>query len=478
MDSAAARALLPAATCWVGGALTDGTGQARSYAHPGDGSAIGEFRLAGPQQVEQAIAAARKAQPDWAAHAAGRRDALFGAALTIRTHADELAALTTLEMGMPLRAAKAGVLQAAEWFAHYAGWADKLGGALAPVGGEVLDYTVPSAHGVVGAIIPWNGPVIAAALKLAPALAAGNTVLLKPSELAPFAVIRLAQLLDLPEGVLGVLGGAGDVGAALVASVDMVSFTGGETAGRAVSVAAAAGFVPCVLELGGKSASVVFDDVDAARIGKLAMVLGAVQNSGQGCFLPTRLLVQRGTYDAVLAAAVATAAKVRLGDPFDPTTSMGPVVDVAAADRILGVIERAVAGNEGRLVAGGSRGPGPAYVQPTVFADVDPATSLAQQEIFGPVLAVTPFDTEDEAVELANGTRYGLAGYVWTNDLTRAHRVAARLDAGYVSVNSLAGLPPAAPFGGWKASGRGTEGGPEGLREFLRVKNVHVGLGG
>ncbi|HEY2831547.1 MAG TPA: aldehyde dehydrogenase family protein [Sporichthyaceae bacterium] len=476
MDATAARALLPGSTCWVGGGLVEGTGQSRTYVHPGDGSVTGESRLAGPDQVEHAIAAARKAQPDWAANAATRRDALFGAALTIRQHADELAALTTLEMGMPLRAAKAGVLHAAEWFAHYAGWADKLGGAVAPVGGEVLDYTVPSPHGVVGAIIPWNGPVIAAALKLAPALAAGNAVVLKPSELAPFAAVRLAQLLDLPDGVLGVLGGAGDVGAALVDSVDMVSFTGGETAGRAVSVAAATQFIPCVLELGGKSASVVFDDADPARVGKLGVLLGAVQNSGQGCFLPTRLLVHRGIYDAVLEAAVAAAGSVRLGDPYDRATGMGPVVDIAAANRILAVIEQAQGNAEGRLVAGGGRGPGEAYVQPTVFADVDPASSLAQKEIFGPVLAVTPFDSEDEAVEIANGTRYGLAGYVWTADVARAHRVAGRLDAGYVSVNGLAGLPPAAPFGGWKASGRGTEGGPQGLREFLKVKNIHVGL--
>jgi aldehyde dehydrogenase (NAD+) len=155
---------------------------------------------------------------------------------------------------------------------------------------------------------------------------------------------------------------------------------------------------------------------------------------------------------------------------------MGPVVDVAAADRILGVISDAVAGKHGRLVAGGERGPGPAYVRPTVFADVDPTSSLAQHEVFGPVLAITSFDTEDAAVEIANSTRYGLAGYVWTNDVARAHRVAGRLEAGYVSVNGLAGLPPAAPFGGWKASGRGVEGGREGLREFLRVKNIHVGL--
>lgn len=473
MDVAEARGLLPSGTCFVAGAVAEGTGAARTYVHPGDGSELGTYALADVDQVEHAVGAGRKAQPSWAAGPAARRDALFAAALAVRAHADELAALVTLEMGMPLRASKAGVLQAAEWFAYYAGWADKLAGAVAPVApGEVLDYTSASAHGVVGTVIPWNGPVIAAALKLAPALAAGNAVVLKPSELAPFSTVRLAEILDLPEGVLSVLGGAGDVGADLVQRVDMVSFTGGETAGRTVALAAAARFIPCVLELGGKSASLVFEDADPVRVGKLAALLGAVQNSGQGCFLPTRLLVQRGSYEAVLDAAAAQLAKVRLGEPFDPNTSMGPVIDVVAADRILAVVDSAAA----RLVAGGRRGPGPAYVEPTLFAEVDPASALAQEEIFGPVLAVTPFDTEDEAVEIANGTRYGLAGYVWTADLGRAHRVAERLEAGYVAVNGMAGLPPSAPFGGWKASGRGAEGGIEGLREFLRTKNVHVGL--
>jgi aldehyde dehydrogenase (NAD+) len=280
----------------------------------------------------------------------------------------------------------------------------------------------------------------------------------------------------VPAGVLGVVGGAGDAGAALVERADMVSFTGGETAGRAVGRAAAERFVPAVLELGGKSASIVFDDADPARVGKLAALLGVTQNSGQGCFLPTRLLVQRGVHDAVVDAIAATLARVRLGGPFDAATTMGPVVDAAAARRILGVAARAVDERHGRLVTGGAAGPGPAYVKPTVFADVDPASPLAQEEVFGPVLAVTGFDDEDEAVAIANGTRFGLAGYVWTSDLARAHRVADRLEAGYVSVNGLAGLPPSAPFGGWKASGRGIEGGLDGLREYLRTKNVHVQL--
>jgi len=483
-DRREAEALLPKATSFISDAEVPGGGAPRTFVHPATGETYAELPLAGPAEVDAAVAAARAAFPAWRALApASRRDLLHRLAGTLREHTDELAALVTLEMGMPLRSSAAGVAQAAEWFAHYAGWADKISGVTVPAApGAVHDYTALSPRGVVAAIIPWNGPVIALALKVAPALAAGNCVVLKPSELAPFSSVRLAALLaaaGLPRGVLSVVGGGPDVGERLVGhdGVDLVSFTGGDRAGRAVGRAAAERHLPAVLELGGKSASLVFDDVDPVRAGKLGVTLGAVQNSGQGCFLPTRLLVHRGSYHAVLDAAVAAAGRARIGDPFDPGTSMGPVVSTAAAERILGVVRAARDRGDGRLVAGGTRVDRPgSFVAPTVFADVDPASPLAQEEVFGPVLAVTPFDDEDEAVALANGTRFGLAGYLWTADLARAHRVAGRLDAGYVSVNGMAGLPPGAPFGGWKASGHGTEGGPDGLREYLRTKNIHIQL--
>ena len=479
-----AEAQLPKATSFIGDTEVVGAAGTRTFVHPGDGTTYAELPLAGPADVDAAVAAARAAFPAWRALApAARRDLLHRLAGVLRERADELAALVTLEMGVPLRASAAGVAQAAEWFAHYAGWADKIGGVTVPAApGAVHDYTVPSPRGVVAAIIPWNGPVIASALKLAPALAAGNCVVLKPSELAPFSSVALAALLTsagLPAGVLSVVGGGPDAGAHLVGhpGMDLVSFTGGDRAGREVGRAAADRHLPAVLELGGKSASLVFDDVDPVRAGKLGLTLGAVQNSGQGCFLPTRLLVQRASYDAVLDALVLAAGKVRIGDPFEPGTSMGPVVSEAAAERILGVVEAARERGDGRLLAGGTRvDRAGSYLAPAVFADVDPASPLAQEEVFGPVLAVTPFDDEDEAVALANGTRFGLAGYVWTADLARAHRVAGQLDAGYVSVNGMAGLPPGAPFGGWKASGHGTEGGLDGLREYLRTKNIHVQL--
>ena len=217
-----------------------------------------------------------------------------------------------------------------------------------------------------------------------------------------------------------------------------------------------------------------------AEDGRLAAVFGVQQNSGQGCFLPTRVLVHRSLYEQVVDRLVATAKGFTLGDPFDPATSMGPVAGEGSCTRILRVIERARAGREGTLLTGGGRPEGPlaagAFVEPTVFGEVDPASRLAHEEIFGPVLAVTAFDDEDEAVRLANGTRYGLAGYIWTNDLRRAHRVSAALEAGYISVNGMAGLAPSAPFGGWGGSGHGVEGGRWGLDEFLRIKNVHVSL--
>jgi aldehyde dehydrogenase (NAD+) len=482
-----AQRLVPKATSFVAGSLAEGTGASTPLVYAATGEKYGQLTLAGPSEVDAAVAAAREAASQWGVFAPGaRRDLLFAMAVAIRHNADDLASLVSLEMGMPRRASEAGIHAAADWFAHYAGWADKNYGLNVPVASEsVHDYVTYTPRGVVAAIIPWNGPIIAAALKVAPALAAGNCVVLKPSELAPLSSVHLACVLaqaGLPSGVLSVVGGGPDVGAHLIQSpdIDMISFTGGNAAGRSVGQVAAERRLPVVLELGGKSASLVFAGCNPERAGKLAVLLGAVQNSGQGCFLPTRLLVERSIYDDVVAAAAATAATTRIGDPFQPHVSMGPVVNSAAAERILDLIARTEKAGDGRLVAGGRHAGGElgagSFVEPTVFADVDPLSPLGQEEVFGPVLAVTSFEDEDEAVALANGTAFGLAGYVWTPDLARAHRVANRLDAGYVSVNGMAGLPPAAPFGGWKSSGLGVEGGLAGLREYQRTKNVHVAL--
>lgn len=478
---------LPAAAAFIDGEWFAETGGAsHTHINPATGETLGTWTLPSAEDVARAVRSTKDAQIVWSALTPGvRRDLLLALGQKVAAHADTLASLVSIEMGMPFRAAQAGAKAAAEWFMHYAGYADKIEGSVPSVlpGSAGLDYTRYAPYGVVAAIIPWNGPVIALALKVAPALAAGNGVVLKPSELGPFSSLYFAQLVveaGLPAGVVNVVPGGPDVGAALCAHPDvaLISFTGGAVAGRAVAEAAAKRHIPTVLELGGKSASIVFADADVRRAAKLGAILGTAQNSGQGCFLPTRLLVERSIYSEVVDAVVAAVAKIRIGDPFDESTQMGPVVDKRASDRIVGFINGAVERGDGRLVAGGGRVGGDlalgCFVQPTVFADVEPNSPLAQEEVFGPVLAVIAFDTEADAVAIANDTPFGLAGYVWTQDLGRAHRVADALEAGYVSVNSLAALPPEAPFGGWKQSGRGVEGGRDGLMEFLHVKNVHV----
>jgi acyl-CoA reductase-like NAD-dependent aldehyde dehydrogenase len=488
MTAEEAIGLLPRPGLFIGGDWAS-VSEADPVVHtnPATGRATAEVVLAGPAEVDAAVAAATAAFPGWRrTPPAQRRDILLRLAGLMAAATPELAALSSLEMGQPFKGARAGVGGAVEWFRYYAGWADKLDGLVAPVApGAALDYTVPEPYGVVGAIIPWNGPVISLALKVAPALAAGNTVVLKPPELAPFSSLRFAALAaeaGLPPGVLNVIPGGGAAGEALCRhpGVAKLSFTGGSDTGRAVAIAAAEHHTPVVLELGGKSASLVFADADPAVTGKLAALLGVAQNSGQGCFLPTRLLVERPVYEAVLDRVVAVAEGVKVGDPFAGDTVMGPVVSEGAARRILSVVEEATEGKAGRLCTGGRRAGGDLaagfFVEPTVFADADPTSSLVREEIFGPVLAVLPFDSEEEAVALANDTRYGLAGYVWTNDVRRAHRVADALEAGYVSVNGMAPLPPQAPFGGWKASGHGLEGGRAGIEEFLRPKNVYLSL--
>jgi aldehyde dehydrogenase (NAD+) len=485
LRASAINALAPASG-FIAGSWRNGGGAVHTHRDPATGDELRSWSLPGAGEVNEAVASAVEAQSQWASLTpAARRDLLLALANIVDAQSNTLAALVSLEMGMPLRASQAGIGAAAEWFRHYAGYADKIEGTVPAVGVPRggLDYTRLAPYGVVAAIIPWNGPVMASALKVAPALAAGNAVVLKPSEAAPFSSLYFGSLVcaaGLPTGLVNVVPGGPDVGARLCADdrVAMISFTGGGAAARAVGEAAAARHIPTVLELGGKSASLVFADADLGKTAKLAAILGVSQNSGQGCFLPTRLLVHESVYDQVLQGVVATASKFRLGSPFDPATNMGPVVDEKARDRILEVIDAARGRGDGRLVHGGSRAAGELaagnFIEPTVFADVDPDSPLAQDEVFGPVLSVIRFADEAQAVGIANNTRYGLAGYVWTTDLGRAHRVAEALDAGYVSVNSMAALPPAAPFGGWKDSGHGVEGSRAGLDEYLRVKNVHV----
>jgi acyl-CoA reductase-like NAD-dependent aldehyde dehydrogenase len=467
--------------------LERGSGQSWPHIYPARGMVTRELRLAGPQDVDMAVEAARAAFPAWRALPGDkRRDLMFKMASLVEQHMQELGQFVAMENGSAIFAAPYMALDAAQKLRYFGGWADKIHGqTISTWGGPAHDYVAYEPYGVVGAVIPWNGPLFAATMAVTPALAAGNCVVLKSPELAPYSVMRLGELFleaGFPPGVVNVVTGGADVGEAMVAhpGVDKIQFVGSGATAKKVLRAAAETLKPCGLELGGKSAVIVFADADlkdAARRG----LSGGVSANGQGCVNGTRLLVERTIYDQYLQMLQAMAAHIKVGDPLDPTTMMGPVISEAALSRILDMIDAAVKSEHARLVGGGARMGGDhaeGYFLPlTIIADVDNKSALAQHEVFGPVLAVLPFDTEEEAVALANDTGYGLGAYIHTQNLRRAHSVASQLDAGQIQVNgSGEAMTPCVPFGGMKQSGYGRLGGEAGLHEFLRIKNVWVNL--
>jgi aldehyde dehydrogenase (NAD+) len=466
--------------------LTTGGGGSYEHHYAGTGEVQALVPLAGTDDVDAAVAAARAAFPGWRdLDLNRRRDILQEIARRLVADGERLAAIATLEIGTPNMLAGIGAQLAADWFDYFAGWIGKSGGEVVPVpAGGALDYVLDEPIGVIGTIIPWNGPLVAMGMKVAPALAAGNCVVLKPPENAPFTALRFAEIASaagLPAGVLNVIPGDGQAGGALCAhpGIDKITFTGGGETARKVLTAAAQALTPVVLELGGKSANIVFPDADLDAASAMAVSAGLMMLSGQGCMLPTRLLVHNDVYDDMIARVVAGAELLSVGDPWVPTTTMGPVATAAQLERVTNAVAAAVADKAGKLLGGGERPAGldkGYFYRPTVFGDVDPSSDLAQKEIFGPVLSVLRFGTDDEAVDLANNTQYGLAAYVHTRDLRRAHVVASALDAGGVAVNGFPIVPSGAPFGGVKQSGFGREGGIWGLREFQRTKNVYIGL--
>ncbi|MGD0312858.1 MAG: aldehyde dehydrogenase family protein [Acidimicrobiales bacterium] len=441
-----------------------------------------EVGLAGVGDVDDAVAAAREAQPAWAALSPTRRaGVLFRLADLLERHAPEAADLAALDNGTPVSVMRPGLYTAA-WVRYYAGWCDKLGGEVLP-GGRTPTTVRLEPYGVVAVIPPWNGSMMGMGQKAAPALAAGNAVVAKPPQLAPFGVLRFAELAaeaGMPPGVLNVVVGGATTGAALAghAGVDKISFTGGSVTARALMAMAATHLTPLALELGGKSPLIVFPDADLDRAAMVAAQLGAALLSGQGCALPTRLYVHQDVYDVVASKVVAALATVTVGDPLDPDTFVGPVVSEAAMERILGVIGRAV--SEGAtLLSGGSRLGGELasgwFVSPTVFGDVDHHSELARNEVFGPVQSILRFSSEDEALALANDSPFGLAAYLHTSDPDRIDRFVRELEAGTVTVNGTGRISPAAPFGGVKQSGFGREGGRAGIEEMVQTKAVFVG---
>lgn len=456
---------------------------------PSTGKLLARVARGGVDDVDRAVRAAVAAREgEWARMSPSDRQALLlRFADLIETHMEELVVLDTLEMGAPIARLPIMLARSPGVVRYYAGLARTIHGQTLgnSTPGQVLTYTQREPVGVVGAIIPWNAPMPAALIKICPALAAGCTLVLKPSEDASLSSIRLVELLEeagVPRGVVNLVTGYGsEAGAALAAhpGVDKMAFTGSTVTGRAIIEASKVNLKRLSLELGGKSPDILFDDanLDKAVPG---VAMGAFGNTGQVCFAGTRLFVQRGIVDEVVARLADFTAKLKVGAASDPETQLGPIASQRQLDRVLGYLE--VAGNEGaEPAAGGARLSGSGrddgyFVAPTVLTEVRDDMRVAQEEIFGPVVSVLPFDDEDEVVRRSNASPFGLAAGIWTRDLGRAHRVSQGLKCGTVWVNTYGLMDPAVPMGGFKESGYGREYGPEHLDAFLETKSVWINV--
>lgn len=472
------------------GAERRATGRAGVFPHvnAATGEVQGETPLGDAQDIDDAVSAARAAFPLWRdLRPYVRRKAMDRFADLLEANIERFADIAVLENGIPRGNFMRGMAdRCVTWLRYYAGWADKIEGLVTGLNpSENFEYTVAEPYGVIGHIITWNAPLLSLCMKIPPSLAAGNTVVIKPAEFTPFTAqlfTELALEAGIPPGVINVVPGGVPAGEALVrhTGVDKISFTGGPIGARAIMKSAADFLKPLVFELGGKSANLVFPDVDVAETAAYATYFG-FSNSGQGCALPTRVLVHRDIYAPFVEAMAATIDQVTLGDPLNMNTVIGPMVNAAALQRVNGLIERARASQVGRIVRGACPPPpgldGGCFVEPTLIAEIDPHCEIAQKEVFGPVLAVMAFDSEDEAVALANNTEYGLSAYVQTHDLNRAQRLIRRLNAGTVFINrATPAFLAASPFGGLGVSGFGREGGRAGLEEFIRIKGVGVSI--
>lgn len=437
--------------------------------------------------VEAAVMAARRAFDEGAwpkLKAAARAGVLQQIAAGIRTHADEFISREIADIGMPIAQMKGLAARAAQNFEYYAGVITELHGRSFQVGDEFINYTIRKPVGVAGMIMPWNAPLMLCTWRIAPALAAGNTVVLKPAEWSPLTATLLASVLEeagVPPGVFNVVHGFGETAGAALSThpgVNLICFTGETTTGETIIAAGAPTLKRSSIELGGKSPVVVFDDADPELSVDAALAQIFTMN-GQRCTAGSRLLVQENLYEELVGAVAERAQKIRVGDPSDPDTELGPLIRPEHHARVVDYIESARE-QGARIVAGGERPPSLPdgnFLQATVIADVDEHMRVFQEEIFGPVLVAMPFTDEAEAIRLANATQYGLAAYVWTNDIRRAHRVAHAIDTGMCWINSQNVRDLRTPFGGVKSSGIGREGGDYAFDFYCETEIVHVALG-
>jgi aldehyde dehydrogenase (NAD+) len=458
------------------------SGRTFATINPSTGEEICQVAEADAADVETAAVAARAAfefGPWRKMNASARGRLLNRLADLIEANADQLARLESLDNGKPVSVARAvDVAKTVACYRYFAGWADKVHGQTIPIDGEFLCYTRHEPMGVVGQIIPWNFPMLMMAWKLAPALATGNTVLMKPAEQTPLSALRIGELIleaGFPEGVVNVLPGFGPTAGAAIArhmDVDKVAFTGSTEVGHLVMEAAAqSNLKPVTLELGGKSPNIIFADVDLDEAMEGAH-MGLFSNQGQSCCAGSRVFVDKKVYDQFVAKSVARAEKRVVGDPFDPSTELGPVVDQTQFDKVMGYIDSG-RGDGATLACGGDRiGNRGYFIRPTVFSDVQDEMKIARDEIFGPVMSVIPFNSLEEVIARANRTKYGLAAAVWTRDIKKALAVANGVRAGTVWVNCYNVLDTRAPFGGFKQSGIGRELGEYGLQQYTQIKTV------
>jgi acyl-CoA reductase-like NAD-dependent aldehyde dehydrogenase len=450
--------------------------------NPATEEVVGAVAVSDQQHVDEATAAATEAQRAWFALSASERgDRIWRWGDVIAEHRDELAKLDTIDIGKPIVDSASQVPGAVKLCRYWAGMADKIWGDVMPVTPGHLSYTHRDPLGVTGVILPWNGPIASFVGRVAAALGCGNGIIVKPSEFSPSSALRLAELTlaaGIPEGLVNVLTGGGEVGAMLSAQpgVGGISFTGSVPTGRRVNTAAASTFKKVVLEMGGKSPNIVFADadLDAALRGT---VWGIFYNTGQVCCAGTRLLLERSIAPEFLRRLKEQAARVKVGDPLDPAVQMGPLVNRKQYDRVCDYLE--VGRQEARVELGGGRPQGLGsdtgfYIEPTIFTEAESSMRISQEEIFGPVLTVMTFDSEDEALALAEDVDFGLAANLWTQDVSRMLRLAERIDAGTVWCNTARLYDPSLPFGGYKNSGLGNASGEGAIEGNTKLKRISI----